>query len=466
MASPRGATEKRDSMNTTEKYEFTWPGKRKAIQEADKPSRYRLVPCKEESKDWDTTENMYIEGDNLEALRLLQEEYEGKIKMIYIDPPYNTGKKMMYNDNFTIPLREYLKMTGQESSPNPETDGRFHTNWLNMMYPRLKLARNLLKDDGVIFISIDDKELENLKKICNEIFGEDNFVGQWNWFKSQTPPNLSFKIKKNIEYILCYEKIKNNTKFKGLKKTSKSDNGLLNQTNSIKTLIFPKNIVKTKLKDQIIEKGQYGTKNYDIILEEDTEIKNGVFVKDIKLTSKFKWSQHKLYDEIEKGTKISIKTNSLSPSYEKSSYDPEIPTNFIDAKIGNTTENAGKNLNDLFGFKTFDYPKPSRLIKYLLSYFKENDYLVLDFFSGSSTTAHSLFKINAEDKGNRKFILVQIPEETNEKSEAYKQGYKNICEIGKERIRRAGDKIVEESGNKDLDIGFKVFKLEPMGESL
>ena len=194
--------------------------------------------------------------------------------------------------------------------------GRYHSNWLNMMYPRLKLARNLLKDDGVIFISIDDNEVENLKKICNEIFGEENFIGQFNWYKSETPPNLSRKIKKNIEYILVYEKIINNNKYEGVQKFSKSDNGLLNQTNSVKTLTFPKNIVQTKLNNQIIKKGKYGTENYEIILEEDTEIKNNIFIKEVKLTSKFKWSQNKLIEEIDKGTVISIKTKTLSPSYD------------------------------------------------------------------------------------------------------------------------------------------------------
>lgn len=457
--------------NSEEKYSFTWPKKNQAIKEFQKQSTGTLRPCKEESKNWDTTQNLYIEGDNLEVLKLLQKTYYNKIKAIYIDPPYNTGKDFIYKDNYKDNLKNYLKISGQISdsdegthkklSTNPETNGRFHSNWLNMMYPRLKLARNLLTDDGVIFISIDDNEIENLKKICNEIFGEENFIGQWNWFKSQTPSNLSSKIKKNIEYILVYEKKINKIRYKGIQKFSKSDNGLLNQTNSVKTLIFPKNVILTKLNDQIIRKGHYGTKNYDIILEEDTEVKNGVFIKDVKLTSKFKWSQSKLYDELEKGTKISIKTNTLSPSYEKSSYDPEVPTNFIDSKIGDTTENAGNDLTNLFGFKVFDYPKPYKLISYLFNFLDscENE-IFLDFFSGSSTTAESIIKLNSEENSNRKFIMVQIPEETDEESEAYKAGYKNICEIGKERIRRAGDKILKESNNKDLDIGFKVFKLD------
>ena len=463
--------------DSTERYAFTWPGKIQAIKESQKQSTGTLRPCKEESKNWDATQNLYIEGDNLEVLKLLQKGYYNKIKAIYIDPPYNTGKDFIYPDNYRDNLENYLKISGQISnlgereresngiklSTNTETMGRYHSNWLNMMYPRLKLARNLLKDDGVIFISIDDNEVENLKKICNEIFGEENFIGQFNWYKSETPPNLSRKIKKNIEYILVYEKIINNNKYEGVQKFSKSDNGLLNQTNSVKTLTFPKNIVQTKLNNQIIKKGKYGTENYEIILEEDTEIKNNIFIKEVKLTSKFKWSQNKLIEEINNGTIISIKTKTLSPSYEKSSYDPEVPKNFIDKQVNvDTTENAGKYLKKLFdGNKIFDYPKPVSLIRYLFNFFpSEKPEIFLDFFSGSASTSEAVMENNFKKNKNDNFILVQIPEKTDDNSEAYKLGYKNICEIGKERIRRAGDKIIQESGNKNLDIGFKVFELD------
>ena len=463
--------------DSSERYAFTWPGKTQAIKESQKQSTGTLRPCKEESKNWDTTKNLYIEGDNLEVLKLLQKGYYNKIKVIYIDPPYNTGKDFVYSDNYQDNLQNYLEISGQVSnlgdgeresigiklSTNTETMGRYHSNWLNMMYPRLKLARNLLKDDGVIFISIDDNEVENLKKICNEIFGEENFIGQFNWYKSETPPNLSRKIKKNIEYILVYEKIINNNKYEGVQKFSKSDNGLLNQTNSVKTLTFPKNIVQTKLNNQIIKKGKYGTDNYEIILEEDTEIKNDIFIKEVKLTSKFKWSQNKLIEEINNGTIISIKTKTLSPSYEKSSYDPEVPKNFIDKQVNvDTTENAGKYLKKLFdGNKIFDYPKPVSLIRYLFNFSpSEKPEIYLDFFSGSGTTSEAIMENNFQKNKKDNFILVQIPEKTDESSEAYKLGYKNICEIGKERIRRAGDKIVQKSGNNDFDIGFKVFKLD------
>ncbi len=454
--------------DSEEHYKFTWWGKKEAKRVAKETTTKTLRPIKNDSKNWDSTENIYIEGDNLDALKILLGSYRNRIKMIYIDPPYNTGKDFVYKDNRTETNHEHLESTGQLSEEgflfeNAKTDGKYHSNWLNMMYPRLYLARKLLADDGVIFISIDDNEIENLKKLCNEIFGEENFVGQFNWYKSETPPNLSKKIKKSIEYILVYEKRINNSRYEGIQRFSKSDNGLLNQTNSEKTLIFPKGIVKTRLKNQIIKKGEYGTDSYKIILEEDTEVKDGLFIKDVILTSKFKWSQEKLLDEISNNTIISIKTQTLSPSYEKDSYDPEVPKNFIDKSVNvDTTENAGKYLKKLFdNKKIFDYPKPVSLMKYLFNFKKSGtDEIYLDFFSGSASTAQSIFELNNDLKKKNKFILVQLPEETDENSEAYKAGYQNICEIGKERIRRAGNKIVEESGNTDLDIGFKVFKID------
>ena len=454
--------------DSEEHYKFTWWGKKKAKRKAKETTTKTLRPVKKDSKNWDSTQNIYIEGDNLNALKILLGSYRNRIKMIYIDPPYNTGSDLIYNDDRTESTKEHLEETGQLSeegflSENAKTDGKYHSKWLNMIYPRLIVARKLLTDDGVIFISIDDNEVENLKKICNEVFGERNFIGQFNWYKSETPPNLSKKIKKSVEYILVYEKNLNNSKYEGIQRFSKSDNGLLNQTNSVKTLIFPKGIVKTRLNDQIIKKGEYGTDSYNIILEEDTEIKDGVFIKDVVLTSKFKWSQEKLLEEIGNNTIISIKTKTLSPSYEKDSYDPEVPKNFIDKSVNvDTTENAGKHLKKLFdNKKIFDYPKPVSLMKYLFNFKKsENDEIYMDFFSGSASTAESIFELNNELKKNNKFILVQFPEEIDEKSEAYKVGYENICEIGKERIRRAGDKIVEETGNTDLDIGFKVFKVD------
>ena len=460
--------------DSKERYSFTWPGKTQAIKESQKQSTGTLRPYKEESEHWDKTQNLYIEGDNLEVLKLLQKSYYNRVKCIYIDPPYNTGKDFIYSDNYQDNLENYLKLSGQlnfledstnshntvKLSTNVETSGRFHTDWLNMMYPRLKLARNLLKDDGAIFISIDDKELENLKKICNEIFGEENFVGQWNWYKSQTPPNLSFKIKKNIEYILCYEKRRNNNKFKGLKKTSKSDDPLTKPQNTIKKLTFEPGTLNINIPDKTIKKGTYGTDKYPNILLNDLIVENNTNKNTVELENKFIWVQDKLIEELEKGTRVNL-SKSLVLSYKKSNYDNEVPTNFIDAETGNTTENAGKDLIKLFGFKVFDYPKPQKLISYLFNFLGDcNNEIFLDFFSGTATTAISVIENNIKNKSNNKFILVQIPEAIDEKTESYKNGYLTICDIGKERIKREGNQILEKQKDSNLDIGYKVFKLD------
>lgn len=459
-----------DVIDGDEHYEFTWVGKKASIVEANKPIRKTLCPCPEESKDWDTTENLYIEGDNLEVLKLLQESYLGKVKMIYIDPPYNTGNDFIYADDFMRSQEEENEQMGMYDEDenrlfkNTDTNGRFHSDWCSMIYSRLMLARNLLTDDGVIFISIDDNELENLKKSCDEVFGESNFIGQWNWFKSATPPNLSKKIKKNVEYILCYERKRTDFKYKGLKKTSQSSNGLLNQTNKFAILTFPANVVEAGLPDGLYTAGKYGTSSYEINLLDDVCVQNGFFKDQFRLQAKFKWGQENLLSEIAKGTKISIRTTTFSPSYEKTDYDPEVPPNFINKEVNvDTTEQAGKLLTELFdNTKVFDYPKPIDLIEYLANFCCNNNDIILDFFSGSATTAHAVMQLNAEDGGHRKFIMVQLPEKCDEASEAYKAGYKNICEIGKERIRRAGDKIKSESPmtTQDLDIGFRVLKLD------
>ncbi|MCE5174717.1 MAG: site-specific DNA-methyltransferase [Bacteroidales bacterium] len=459
-----------DVVEGDECYDFTWVGKKQSIIEGNRPIRKTLRPCPEESKDWEKTGNLYIEGDNLDVLKLLQGSYQNTIKMIYIDPPYNTGNDFVYRDNFAVSKEDYEEDLGlfdedeNRLFKNNESNGRYHSDWCSMLYPRLQLARNLLKDDGVIFISIDDNEVDNLRKIGDEVFGEDNFIGQWNWFKSATPPNLSKKIKKNIEYILCYERKKTNIKYKGLQKTSVSNNGLMNQTNKFATLVFPSNIVQTNMVEGIYRKGKYGTDSYEINLLNDAVVKNGVFTSEIKLEGKFKWGQDNLLKEISNGTIISIKTSSFSPSYEKSEYDPEVPPNLIDKNVSvDTTENAGKKLSELFdGIKVFDYPKPVNLIMYLSRFVCEKYDTILDFFSGSATTANAVMQLNSEDGGNRKFIMVQLPELCDEKSEAFKAGYKNICEIGKERISRAGKKIKEEAGlnGQSLDTGFRVLKLD------
>ncbi|KXB69117.1 DNA (cytosine-5-)-methyltransferase [Leptotrichia wadei] len=424
------------------------------------------------------SENLYIIGDNLDALKHLLNSYSGKIKCIYIDPPYNTGSDgFVYNDNFGYTAENISEKMGielEEAQRIIDMRGKStHSAWLTFMYPRLVLARDLLKEDGAIFISIDDNEQANLKMICDEIFGEENFIEIFSWQKTSTPPNLSKKTKKSVEYILCYQKNECKT-LKGLVKESKSTNGLMNQSNSIGTLVFPHESVETSIKNEKLEKGIYGTESYVIELLNDVEIRNGKFLNDIILKGKFKWSQDYLEEQIKLGTKIFIKTKALSPSYEKEEYDPEKPWNIIDRNFGvGTNENASDELDNLF-YKNFSdklYPKPTSLITYLLNMLELENNIILDFFSGSATTAHAVMQLNAEDDGNRKYIMVQLPEKTykeklNKKDEikivetpAYKAGYKTIDEIGIERIKRAAKKIKEET-QAEIDYGFKIVKLE------
>ncbi|HJA97126.1 MAG TPA: site-specific DNA-methyltransferase [Candidatus Alistipes faecavium] len=458
-----------------QRYQFTWPDKRAAIRLANTPTSKTLRPCRAESVDFDTTQNLYIEGDNLDVLKLLRENYLGKVKMIYIDPPYNTGNDFVYNDDFAQGKTDFEQRSGlfdeegnQTIDPmqrNTEANGRFHTDWLNMIYPRLKVARDLLSDDGVIFISIDDNEIENLKKVGNEIFGESNFVGQWNWFKSATPPNLSYKIKKNIEYIIAYEKHKDNIRYSGLQKVSSSSDPFTKPQNSLKVLTFPAGSIQTNLKDGVYSKGIYGTDKFPNELLNDLIVENGINSNAVSFRNKFIWVQSTLDENLKQKLKVYL-SKSLVLSYKRAEYNPECPPNLIDQNVQvSTTEQAGSDLDSLFDkISVFDYPKPVSLLTYLLRFKNDPSSIVLDFFSGSATTAHAVMQLNAEDGGNRKFIMVQLPEKTDPNSEAYKAGYPNICEIGKERIRRAGKKIKEENKDKEaidrLDTGFRVLKLD------
>ena len=353
----------------------------------------------------DSPNHILIEGDNLDALTALTFTHEGKIDVIYIDPPYNTGNKdFIYNDSYV-----------------DKDDGYRHSMWLSFMSRRLKIAKKLLSERGVIFISIDDNELAQLKMLCDEIFGAVNFIDIFSWNKTETPANLSLKTKKAIEYVLCYCKQRNSDKFRGLIKSSASNNGLMNQTNSEHVLVFPKSLTDTKLPDGVYAKGVYGTKAYHIELLEDTEVKDGLFVLPVVLKGKFKWSQKNLDLEISKGTKVSIKTKAFSPSYEKTEYDPEAPWNLIDRTFGvDTNEIAGTQLKDILGKNIFDFPKPVTLIKYLIN-FIEAEY-ILDFFAGSGTTLHAVMQLNAEDGGKRQCILCQGIEYDENKED------RHICE--------------------------------------
>ena len=297
--------------------------------------------------------------------------------------------------------------------------------------------------------------------VCNEIFGENNFIGIWSWFKSQTPPNLSYKLKKNIEYIIAFEKYRDNIKYSGLKRVSPSNDPLTKPQNTYKTLIFPAYSLQTKITDGIIKKGMYGTEKFPNELIEDLIIKNGLNENEAIFKNRFIWTQETLLGTIQEGVDLFL-SDKLVLSYKRKNYDNEVPPNFISAEVGSTTEEGGKYLEKLFGVKVFDYPKTNQLLKYILKFKNDKNAIILDFFSGSATTAHAIMQLNAEDGGNRKFIMVQLPEICDDKSEAFKAGYKNICEIGKERIRRAGKKIMEENQltAPNLDIGFRVFKLD------
>ena len=451
-----------------EHYQFTWAGKQAARLEANKVTSQTLRPIPEDSVDWDTTENLYIEGDNLQVLKLLQQGYMGKVKMIYIDPPYNTGNDFVYEDDFARTQAEEDLDSGdidEESNryrKNNRTNGRFHSDWCSMIYPRLLIARSLLTEDGVIFISIDDNEVHNLRKICDEVFGEGNFVGQWNWFKAATPPNLSKKIKKNIEYLLAYQKGNNDNSFTGTQKNSTSDDPITKPQNSLKILTFEPGWIHTKAKDGIIKSGVYGTMKFPNELLDDLIVEGGINKNTVRFKNRFIWVQDTLKSQVENGTIINL-SNSLVISYKKANYSPEVPPNLIDERVGvTTTEKAGTELSNLFNDRNvFDYPKPVSLIKYLIGFDDiTKDSLILDFFSGSATTAHAVMQLNAEDGGKRKYICVQLNEATPEDSEARKAGYASIPEIAKERIRRAGQKIKAENPTaQNLDTGFRVLRL-------
>ncbi len=465
-----------DLLRADESFGLTWPGKSAAFQLAKLPATASFIPCRESSINWDNTENIFIEGENLDALKILREEYYGKIKTIYIDPPYNTGNNSFtYADKFSVTSRDYLNgNSGKNNSANIKKvspllnvnnhNGHFHANWLSMMFPRLIIARELLRDDGLIFVSIDDNELANLKIIMDEIFGAVNYIEIFCWAKSETPANLSKKSKKVIEYILCYQKIKTSEKFKGIRKKTISSNGLLNQSNKINTLLFPANIVRTNIPDQKIKSGIYGTDKYHIELLKNTEVKKGLFILPVHLKAKFKWTQPKLDMEISNGTAINIPTLRFSPSYERLEYDAEVPPNLINSKVGvATNETAGSDLAILFGAKVFDFPKPPSLIKYLLGFSDDPNGIVLDFFAGSGSTVQAVLEMNAKDNGNRKFICVQLDEKTPVKSIARKHGFETISQITKKRIELVIKKIVavpSASALPDhLKPGYRFYKL-------
>ena len=473
-----------------ERYQFTWPDKRAAVRLANTPTTMTLRPCREESVDFDNTQNLYIEGDNLDVLKVLRETYLGKVKMIYIDPPYNTGNDFVYNDDFGKDKGTFEETSGlfdedgnQTIDPmqrNTESNGRFHTDWLNMIYPRLKVARDLLADDGVIFISIDDNEIENLRKVCDDIYGEQNFVGQFIWRGGRR--NLAKYISTSHEYMLLFAKnlsyiseakISWNEKKKGLDAIYKKADELVREHKNYELAskmlkewyrLLPED---NESKDNshycwIDKKGVYfasdisrgggGGPRWDIINPNTGNVVQ---------TPSRGWSYGKYEDlirDIENGL---VHFNGDGVPCKKR-YLKENETQVLETVFYKDRRGSSKRLRSLMDGDLFPFPKDEEVIEHYVESFTDSNAIILDFFSGSATTAHAVMKLNAEDGGNRKFIMVQLPEKTDEKSEAYKAGYKNICEIGKERIRRAGKNVKEEAGlsAKNLDIGFRALKLD------
>ena len=459
-----------------ERYQFTWPDKKKSVLLANAPINKTLRPCREESVDFDNTENLYIEGDNLEVLKLLQETYLGKIKMIYIDPPYNTGNDFVYNDDFAQSTDEYLENSGQFDDEgnrlvkNLDSNGRFHTDWLNMIFPRLKLAKDLLRYDGVIFISIDDNEQENLKKCCDEVFGDRNFVAQLVWQRAFSPKNDAKYISNSHDYVIMYAKNIDKFKIGRLPRTEEANARYSNPDNDPRGVWMSSDL---------------SVKTYNPATDYPITTPAGNI---INPPSGRCWRTSKeAFDKLVKENRVyfgedGTNTPRLKRFLSELKYDGMAPTSILMFKEVGHSQEGSQEVTKLLNVGAFDGPKPTRLLDRLITLANtDKDSIVLDFFSGSATTAHAVMKLNAEDGGHRKFIMVQLPETTDEKSPAYKAGYKNICEIGKERIRRAGNKILEEATQetvniakygesyevdeimnkyKNLDVGFRVLKCD------
>lgn len=442
-----------------ERYQLNWPGKRKALLNANAPIAKTLRPCREESVDFDSTENLFIEGDNLDALKLLQETYLAKVKMIYIDPPYNTGNDFIYNDDFAESADEYLLKSEQKDEEgnrlvaNTDSNGRFHSDWLSMMYSRLKLARNLLTDDGVIFISIDDNEQASLKRLCDEVFGEDNHFGSFQWRRRQRADNRNqSRVSPDHEFIISYSK--SNSSF--LKGTMINVDKYKNPDND------PRGPWASIDLSGLATATQRPNLHYDIV-----DPKKG-FIYPPNPNRGWSKSKDNVLGMIEEGRILFPKSPSGRPREKKFLKDLQSTvtgySTCLDSTIVGFTTNGTREVTELFGGKFFDFPKPINLIREFIDQISEKNDIILDFFAGSATTANAIMKLNAEDGGNRKFIMVQLPEECDKKSEAFKVGYETIAEISKERIRRAGNKIKQDNSEKEgiekLDTGFRVLKID------
>lgn len=457
-----------------ERYRLDWPGKREALLTANAPIAKTLRPAREESVNFDSTKNLFIEGDNLDALKLLQETYLNKVKMIYIDPPYNTGNDFIYEDDFAEDSQSYLVKSNQQSDSgeklvaNPESNGRFHSDWLSMIYPRLKLARNLLRDDGVIFISIDDNEQANLRRICDEVFGEENFLAELVWYLNSGSQAGHFT--NAHEMILCFVKNKHSLSYFGDDNGGSIKHGALKKistANPASEVVFKKGSITIEDNLSIKFGKELGGSEKQYIIDGDLVFENGILANDVTIRAGWamknqliSWlAGEETYDSKGQLVKKFYFNKSGILFYEKERQTIH-PKTVIQSSEHGGTKLGGKEIIDIFGAKLMSFPKPTTLIQFFVRTVTKADAIILDFFAGSGTTAHAVMQLNAEDGGTRQCISVQLPEITEEKSEAYKAGYKTIAEIAKERIRRAGQKIKQENPDSDVDIGFRVLKID------
>lgn len=447
-----------------ERYQLNWPGKREALLMANAPIAKTLRPCRDESVDFDTTKNLFIEGDNLDALKLLQEAYLGKVDLIYIDPPYNTGNDFVYSDNFSESSESFLTRSNQVDAAgsrlvaNTASNGRFHSDWLSMLYPRLRLARTLLSDKGVIFVSIDDNEIANLRRLMDEVFGENNFVENYIWESNFRPDNSSRVERENAQHVLCFAK--NKTCMPQLVGAQKATEGLPSLTKSSmkpSTLRFEPSWVEFNLPD-----GTYpaGERSSGYTLEDSVQVKGGRATKAFSLTGRVIWSQPYLEEQVAAGATIVIKSDGFVPYSKKTATSSLAPTTLIPRDQVGDVLAGNAELRSIFGAAVFNHPKPTSLLKYLIgSATSQNKAaIVMDFFAGSSSTAHAVISLNADDGGQRRFIQVQLAESTPDDSEARRAGFQTISDLSKERIRRVGKSIT--SGLMVNDTGFRVLKID------
>ena len=454
-----------DVADSNERFGLFWPGKKRALRAAQAPTTATLKPDFAHSKDWDTTQNVFIEGDNLEVLKTLQRHYHNKIKLIYIDPPYNTGKDFVYPDNFKEGLDTYLEWTrqvneeGKKVSTNSETEGRYHSNWLNMMYPRLKLARNLLTDDGVIFISIDDNEIDNLTRLCKEVFGESNFSTTFIRQKKKKPSLLHENVGSMTEYVICVTRNRSFTfPFSVDVTTAGKKYPLNNAGNSLGILRFPAGIVRFRMSDCTVEPQDMSEGNIVTKLLDTLVIENGVNKNEFRLEGEWRYSQATLDEIVADGDLITISKIPFRPNHVKAGGEVKKMHNLLTPNTygAGTNEDGTEELIQILGGDYFDNPKPSSLVRVLTQAVTYDDptAIVLDFFAGSSTTAHAVMALNAEDKddGKRRFIMVQLPEPTPDDSDARKAGFRTIADISRKRIELAGEKMKAGSPPTQHDI--------------